>query len=189
VSRLRAIVGERGEAGYSLVESLIVMAIMSVVMTGVTTVFVSGSGAQLDANRRFQAQQDGRVALDKMRREIHCASSGAVTTVAGSPTTYKLTLTLPSACGSTISWCSVSVGGSTTRFALYRQASSSCGSGSGTRWVDYLTTANVFPTYTAQSLSSLASLRVDLPISVKQSSTIDAYELADTIYLRNSSRS
>ena len=35
-------------------------------------------------NRRFQAQQDARVALDKMRREIHCAQ-GATT----SPATWR----------------------------------------------------------------------------------------------------
>ena len=27
--------------------------------------------AEADQNRRFQAQQDGRLALDKLRREIH----------------------------------------------------------------------------------------------------------------------
>jgi prepilin-type N-terminal cleavage/methylation domain-containing protein len=184
---LRRVHPVSGDTGYSLIESLIVMAIMSVVMAGVTSVFVSGSSAQLDANRRFQAQQDGRVALDKMRREIHCSTSATVTTVGGSPTTYRATLTRPTGCGGTVSWCTVSVAASTTRFALYRQLGSSCGS-SGTRWADYLTVANAFPTYTAQSPASLASLKVDLKISVKSSSTIGSYRLIDTIYLRNSTR-
>ena len=65
----------RGEAGYSLVEMLTVLVIMSIVFTGITDIFVSGSKAQADQNNRFQAQLDTRLALDKMRRDIHCAST------------------------------------------------------------------------------------------------------------------
>jgi len=177
----------RGEAGYSLIETLVVMAILSTVMGAIGAMFVTGSRAEIDANGRFQAQQNGRLALDRIRKDIHCAKSGAVTTVSGSPTTYKVTLTIPTGCGGDISWCTVSVGGSSTRFALYRLAGSSCDS-SGLRMADYLTSANAFPTYTAQSTSSLASLAVDFPISLRGSSSLDAYELKDTIYLRNSTR-
>ena len=50
----------RDEGGYSLVEMLTVLSIMSVVLTGLIALFVQGSNAQLDTNRRFQAQQDAR---------------------------------------------------------------------------------------------------------------------------------
>ena len=50
----------RDEGGYSLVEMLTVLSIMSVVLTGLVALFVQGSNAQLDTNRRFQAQQDAR---------------------------------------------------------------------------------------------------------------------------------
>ena len=43
----------------------------------------SGMNAEADQNRRFQAQQDGRVALDKMRREIHAACT------VSTPATYN----------------------------------------------------------------------------------------------------
>ena len=46
------------EQGFSLIEMLTVMIIMSVVLTGLTTLFVQGSNAELDMNRRFEAQQD-----------------------------------------------------------------------------------------------------------------------------------
>ncbi len=46
----------RGEAGYNLVEMLTVMVIMSVVFSGITSVFVAGSKAQNEQDRRFQAQ-------------------------------------------------------------------------------------------------------------------------------------
>jgi prepilin-type N-terminal cleavage/methylation domain-containing protein len=177
----------REEVGFSLVESIVVMAILATVMGSIGGLFAAGSRAEIDANQRFQAQQDGRVALDRIRKDIHCAKSAAVTTVGGSPTTYKVTLTSPAGCGGDVSWCTVSVGGSSSRFALYRLGGSSCSS-AGLRTADYLTSANAFPAYTAQSTSSLASLAVDFPISLRGSSSLEAYELKDTIYLRNSTR-
>ncbi len=61
--------------GYSMVEFLVVMVILSIVVGSITTVFVSASKAELDMNRRFQAQQQARLSVDKLRREIHCATA------------------------------------------------------------------------------------------------------------------
>jgi prepilin-type N-terminal cleavage/methylation domain-containing protein len=172
----------RGEDGYSLVEMLTVMVIMSIVLAGITTIFVSGSKAQTDQDNRFQAQLGARLALDKIRRDIHCASD--VTPYA----TNAITLKLPAGCGGDVSWCTVSVGGSTTRYALYRQLGANCSAAQGIKIADYLTNANAFPTFAHVSgCSCLASLRVDFVISNK-GSTLDAYELTDTIFLRNSTR-
>ena len=172
----------RGEAGYSLVEMLTVMVIMSIVFGGITSVFVSGSKAQIDQDNRFQAQLGGRLALDKIRRDIHCASD--VTPY----TTNSITLKLPSGCGGDVSWCTVAVSGYSNRYALYRQTGTSCGSASGVKIADYLTSANAFPAFTHTSgCQCLASLQVDFLISNK-GSTLDAYELTDTIFLRNSTR-
>ena len=168
------------ERGYSLVELLTVMAIMGVVMTGVTALLVSGANAEVDMNGRFQAQQAARVAFDKIRRDGHCASVAALTGQT------QATLTLPSTCGSQLSWCTVAVGSSTTRYALYRQSGSTCGT-SGVKWADYLTSGNVF-TYTAQSSQSLAKLSVDLPVNLRPSRTFETYELKGDIALRNSTR-
>ena len=180
IERVRLRLG--GEAGYSLVEMLTVMVIMSIVFAGITTVFVSGSKAQTDQDNRFQAQLGGRLALDKIRRDIHCASD--VTPYA----TNSITLKLPSGCGGDVSWCTVAVSGYTNRYRLYRQLGTSCGSASGIKIADYLTNADAFPTFAhASGCSCLASLRVDFLISNK-GSTVDAYELTDTIFLRNSTR-
>jgi prepilin-type N-terminal cleavage/methylation domain-containing protein len=167
------------ERGYSLVELITVMAIMGVVMTGVTTLLVQGSNAEVDMNGRFQAQQSARVAFDKIRREGHCAS---VATLTGQT---QATLTVDAACGSQVSWCTVAVSG-TTRYALYRQSGATCGA-SGTKWADYLTTGNVF-TYTAQSSQSLAKLSVDLPVNLRPTKAFETYELKGDIALRNSTR-
>ena len=180
-NRLRAL-RLRGEGGYSLVEMLTVMVIMSIVFAGVTAVFVAGSKAQADQDRRFQAQLTTRLALDKIRRDIHCASD--VTPYATNSVTLKIT----GCSGGDISWCTVAVSGYTNRYALYRQAGTSC-SASGTKIADYLTSASAFPAFAHTSgCLCLASLRVDFTVSVKSSTTVDTYDLGDTIYLRNSTR-
>jgi prepilin-type N-terminal cleavage/methylation domain-containing protein len=171
----------RGEAGYSLVEMLTVMVIMSIVFAGITTVFVAGSKAQADQDNRFQAQLSTRLALDKIRRDIHCASD--VTPYAANNVTLKIT-----GCGGgDISWCTVAVSGYTNRYALYRQAGTSCSS-SGIKIADYFTNGDAFPAFAHTSgCLCLASLEVDFSVSLK-GSDIGAYQLTDTIYLRNSTR-
>jgi prepilin-type N-terminal cleavage/methylation domain-containing protein len=180
------------ERGYSLVEMLIVMSILGVVMGSLTTVFVQASNAEFDMNARFQAQLTARLALDQMRREVHCAS---VATPTGSSS--SVTLTLPSYCktgSGSITWCTRSV--ATNRYALYRVVGSTCTG--GVKWADYLTptsTATVCSgalcifNYTAQSISSLADLKVDFPVNVRPSKSVELYELIDDIVLRNSTRS
>jgi len=182
----------RSERGYTLVEMLTVLVIMGVVMGGLTTVFVSATNSEADMNNRFQAQLNARLALDKMRREIHCASVATPTGVSSS-----VTITLPSYCktgSGSITWCTRSV--STNRYALYRVAGTTCSG--GVLWADYLTptsTASICSgalcifNYAAQSTTSLAKLNVDFPVNVKPAKTVELYELRDAIVLRNSSRS
>ena len=176
----------RGETGYSLVEMLTVMVIMSVVFAGITDIFVAGSKAQADQDNRFQAQLSTRLALDKMRRDIHCAYD--VT----SYTTSSATLKITSCSGGDVSWCTAALAGYTNRYRLYRQLGTSCSSAGGTMFADYLTTGAVFPTDPATAHTTgcgcLEALAVDFKISLKGSQTVDTYELTDTVYLRNSVR-
>ena len=174
------------EDGYSLIEMLTVMAIMSVVMGGLTTLFVQGSNAELDMNRRFAAQQEARVALEKMRREIHCSSTAATTPTTGQAD--RVTLTLPSQCptgAGEVTWCTVSVGQS--RYALHRSIGAACDA-SGVRWADYLTESAIF-NYRPQSADSLARLRVHFPVDAEPGDATPKYTLCDQIVLRNSTRS
>jgi len=171
----------RGQVGYSLVEMLTVLVIMSIVFAGITDIFVSGSKAQTDQDNRFQAQLATRLALDKIRKDVHCASD--VTPYA----TTSVTLKRPSGCGGDVSWCTAAVTGFTNRYRLYRQLGTTCGT-SGTMVADYLTSANAFPAFAhTVGCQCLASLQVDFNVSNK-GSTKDAYELSDTIFLRNSTR-
>src|SRR5213078_4940755 len=118
---------------------LTVLLILGVVMGGLTTVFVSATSADNDMNNRFRAQQTARLALDKLRREVHCSSAA---TPAGSATS-SITLTLPTYCktysGSTsVTWCTRSL--ATNRYALYRVNGTTCTG--GVRWGDYLTSTS-----------------------------------------------
>ena len=172
----------RDERGYTLVEMLTVLVIFGTVMSALLTLLVQGTNAELGMNNRFRAQQDARLALDKIRREAHCATAVTVSSAS------SVTLSLPSYCptgNGSVTWCTVSLG--TSRYGLYRKAGAACDS-SGVRWADYLTSASVFG-YAAQSPTSLAKLSVDFPIDVKPSGTVDTYELKDDIVLRNSTRS
>ena len=168
------------EQGYTVVELLVSMAILGAVMGAVTVLFVQASTAEVDLQHRFEAQQHARLALDKLRRETHCASAATVATPS------SVTLTLASYCptgNGSVTWCTV---GSGSRYSLRRKVGATC-DGTGVRWADYLTTGNVF-TYTPQSTTSLAKLHVDFPINVRPSKSVRAYELVDDIVLRNSTR-
>jgi prepilin-type N-terminal cleavage/methylation domain-containing protein len=175
----------RDTAGYSLVEMLSVLMIMSIVLAGLTTVFVSGSTASSDVNRRFQAQQETRLALDRLRIDVRCAQD--VTPNTPNPwAAAQSTVTLVSTTCGNVTWCTASLG--TSRWGLYRQTGSTCGSSTGTKIADYLTTSTPFSSFAHVSgCGCLASLGISLPVSVK-GNAVGAYTLTDTLYLRNSTR-
>ena len=60
-------------AGFTLIELLVVMVVMLAVLAPLAHSFVSAQSAQVDQTRRFDAQENARQALDRMRKDIHCA--------------------------------------------------------------------------------------------------------------------
>jgi prepilin-type N-terminal cleavage/methylation domain-containing protein len=185
------------QRGYSLIELLVVMAILGVIVGALTTIFVSGSNAELDLNRRFQAQQQVRLALDSIRADIHCASAAQAKTIGAYPG-LKLAINNTSGLGNcstaaTVSWCVVQVSSTPSRYALYRSTATTniCTSTDTGRLLvaDYLTTStNVFTTAATISQYSLQTVGVDFRVSVNPTTTRDIYELGDTIVARNSTR-
>jgi prepilin-type N-terminal cleavage/methylation domain-containing protein len=177
-----------GERGYSIVELLTVVTILSVIVGALTTLFVSASKGELDMNRRFQAQQSARLAIDKLRREIHCATS-----VSPSGSSSEITLTIPAQCPTargftSIKWCVIAPPGAWAgRYALYRSTDATCTTSTGVKWADYLTTQPIF-NYTVQSSQKLSSLGVSLVVDVRKDSAQGTFKLDDDIVLRNSSR-
>jgi Tfp pilus assembly protein PilW len=168
----------RGEDGYSLVELIAVMAILMTVITALTALFVSAAKAEIELNRRVEAQQAARMAADRLRREVHCANGVTVASAA------SITVRLPG-------YCPTATGGvatnvvydtqivSTDRYRLRR---------AGVAVADYLTSGDVF-SYVAPSSASLGKLRLDLPVNTNPSEGWKQWRLRTDIVLRNTSRS
>ena len=176
------------QRGYSMVEMLVVMLILGIVLTGLTTVFVSGSHAELDLNRRFQAQQQARLALDKIRTDLHCASAAQIDSTYG-----YLKIAENSNCSSTnVTWCAAASPNMTGRYALYRTTDTTtnrCGTSDTSKLMiaDYLTRNTSLWSFNAPD-GMLELISVDFPISVNPVASRDVYELKDTIVARNSTR-
>jgi type II secretory pathway pseudopilin PulG len=157
------------------------MSILSVVITGITTLFVQGSNAEVDMNRRYQAQQQARVAMDKLRRDAHCASA-----VVKPNSSTMLILNDPCVTGGSVSWCTIASG---SFFKLYRSTTATCDASTGVLYADSIVTPSggVFA-YVQQSTLSLAKVSVDMTVNLKPSMAMENYELKDDMVLRNSTR-
>ena len=171
------------ERGFTLIELLVVMGMLVIVMTALSYALIAASKSEEEMNRRFASQINARIALDQLRREVHCASA-----VTPSGSSASITITLGGRCpsaagGTTVSWCTV---GSGTRYVLYRKVGATCDT-TGKKSVDFLTTGTVFA-FTPQSVTSLATLSVTLPVNARPASGLADYRLADDIVLRNSVR-
>jgi prepilin-type N-terminal cleavage/methylation domain-containing protein len=150
--RMRAL---GSEEGYTLIELLVVLGILGLVLAPLASSFASAMQNESDQTRREQSYANARLALQRMRLDIHCA--GGVTSVdenaAGG---FTLTLTenhegqdawcpgvIPAGdISSGVQWCTVPYDSSTVRFVLYRYLGldpDDCGSGSSSTFqVDYL---------------------------------------------------
>jgi prepilin-type N-terminal cleavage/methylation domain-containing protein len=163
-------------SGFTIVELIIVCAVLGIVMTGLVNIFVSSTRAQSDADARLQAQQNVRLAIDRLQYEARCASSATlVSSGAG------VTLTLPTVCShanGTITWCVVSG-------VLRRSVGSTC-SASGQIFVSSITSTQPFSLPAAVS-GNLPQLTVSLT-SNTTGRTSDAFTDNDVITLRNGTR-
>src|SRR5262245_18913104 len=166
----------RRAEGYTLVELVVVMTVLVLVMTPLVMSFTTGMRQEVDQTRREQAYANARLALQRLRVDVHCATGApgvAQNTYGG------FTLTLQEAndqsggqgwcpsvipAGSTVSgvqWCTIPYPGSTTRFVLYRYLGTNAlecdGAAGSTFEVDYLAaTPGVWPTNSA-AVDSLGS--------------------------------
>ena len=181
----------REECGVTLTEMLVVLLILGIILGGMTALFVSAGTSQVDQTNRVAAQQEARLALDALRREIHCAS-----TVTGTVPGSSIGIVLGSYCPTykasepSVTWCTRPVPGS-TRYVLVRFGTAppagTCPAG-GNQRADYLTTGTVFTSYAAPGAGNLGTLGVTLPVDVSPVDAKQRFTLRDDIVLRNSGR-
>jgi prepilin-type N-terminal cleavage/methylation domain-containing protein len=205
----------RAEDGFTLPELLVSMAILTIVMTGLTATLVKASKNELDANRRFQVQGQARSGFEQLRRELHCASAvtqaDSLSSSLSPGTAYSaITATLGSSCATSggqtlyVTWCTAASTLNTSDYALYRVTSTTlppatCSSTGKVKRADYLTTplGKIFclpDSATACSgvlkpANSLPMLHVTMPVNINGPGGIDGYNLVDDIALRNAVRS
>jgi Tfp pilus assembly protein PilW len=171
----------RNEAGHTLPELITAMAILLIVLGGLATMFHAGIRAELRASREFQAQQNARMALDRIRRELHCASA---TSAPNGAAVSTITVTLPAICpgpDTSVTYATQTV--ASGRWRLVRTPSS----GSPVTVADYLTADSPF-TYYVPAGGSLGRLRVDIPVNLNPTDASTEWRLTDDIVLRNTSR-
>lgn len=178
MTRVRSLVHRlAAENGYSLVELVTVMVILGTVLTSITGLFVAGTRSELDLRERVEVQDGAVLSLNRMRKDVHCASW------APAKSATSVTLDVSVSCGDEIKWCAV---GSAGKYRLYRRVGTggTC-SATDAPYGDYLTTDQVFD-YGASTIDSLAKLRVNIP--VRSPKMTSSYTLCDVIVLRNSQR-
>jgi prepilin-type N-terminal cleavage/methylation domain-containing protein len=193
-----------GVRGYSMFELIAVMAILGVVMTSITTVFVNGTHAELQNNYRFQAQQTARLGLDQLRLDVRGACAANVLT-AGSkllltyvPMTGTNSAADPTQCGAVISnasykkvvFCALTSPTLSTMYALYRSEATdnTCTTANGRLIADRVTTNVLFSTAATIPIGQFQTVSVTLPVSFKQATFGTPYTLAQTLTVRNTVR-
>ena len=169
----------RDEQGFTLVELIVTMIILSFVMAGLVNVLASGSRAESDATARMSGQQNVRDSTDRLDFEARCASSASlVSSGAG------VALTMPASCShatGTVSWC-VESG------VLMRFTSAGCPTSGGQIFVRNVTTPTPFSIVTgATGSGQLPQLGIRLTVNTTGRAS-DAFTLTDDIALRNGTR-
>ena len=200
---LGALRASAAQTGYTLVEVLVVMTLLGVVMGALADGFASASKTEADQTARASNQETAREVLQRMRKDIHCASGAEAQPTLdalGNPTgtgyTLQLSVTQGQCLGVTtqsngVQWCSVSVGGSTTRYAVYRTTSSDCTAANALFEVDYVTNYGAITGGNIWSLAPCSSGRlqgvtVNMPVNEKPvTQPTRTYDLTDTIAMRN----
>lgn len=196
------------EAGYTLIELVVVMFVLTLVIGALVSLFTTGLHAEADQNVRFQAQQDARIALDTLRRQLHAGctvSNPAVYNTAESSVTVYFSSDSCVSGPNTVTWCTT---GSGSNYTLNRVVGTSC-TGSMQPFARNLTSGNIFvylppnshlvtstsigqgtsSSYivTVDGSSTLPRIHVDLTTN-HGLKTNEAYRLVDDIALRNGPR-
>jgi type II secretory pathway pseudopilin PulG len=166
----------------TLIEVIVAMAILLIVLGAIVDSFASATKTESDQIARTDAQTNARLALETMRRDIHCATAADTTTVG------QLTLTEPgvpcaqSTTVGTVYWCAVSDGAG--GYTLRRTITSPCDATSLIK-ASFLSTNAIWSNTTCVTGRARA-VSIDLQVAVKNKTPSNKrYRLQDAIVLRN----
>lgn len=190
--------GLDAQDGFTLIELLAVMAILLTVLGGLTGAFVSGLNAQVDQTRRFDSQENARQALERMRKDIHCAhgvtdpyeNEFGGQTIVMTQTNVTGTAECPGLVqtnASAVQWCTIPVDGATDRFKLYREndPDNTCDGSASTFMVDYLTQSALWASPTCVT-DQFPTVSVTMPVNIDPvKHAPSTYTLSDQVALRN----
>jgi prepilin-type N-terminal cleavage/methylation domain-containing protein len=174
------------ELGMTLIELMVAMAILLVVVGAIVDAFASATKTESDQIARADAQTNARLALETMRRDIHCAIQSD-TSVTGVLLLHQ-PLTVPCAQAtavSTVTWCTTASAG---QYVLRRSTAGTCDASSMIK-AKYLTTNTIWSDgCTAGTTGRTRAIAVDLQVSVTaKTPSAKRYRLKDAIALRNGS--
>src|SRR6478752_8293157 len=186
-----------GQGGFTLVELLAVMIVLLIVLAPLTGSFVSSLNAQVDQTRRFYPQENARMALDRMRKDIHCAHgvTDPYENAAGGQTIVmtETNTTGQAECpgllqtnSSAVQWCTIPVDGAVDRFRLYREndPDNECDGAASTFMVDYLVRTDPWASPTCV-IGQYPTVEVTLPVNLDPTNHASStYTLSDEIALR-----
>jgi prepilin-type N-terminal cleavage/methylation domain-containing protein len=189
-----------GQAGYTLIETLVVMTLLVIVIGSVADAFSSASKVEVDQTARANDQESARVTLQRLRRDLHCASAAQVQRTRDSsgaivsPLGYTLNLAVdPNICvavttsaSNTVQWCTVQKDPAGKRYGVYRTISGDCNATDAVFQVDFVTKPDIWTMVCPPS--GLQAVAVDMPVNRDPVTRAGrTYELQDTISLRNDS--
>jgi hypothetical protein len=158
-----------------------VMVILSLVLTGIVSLYVSGVGTTANLAASFQAETALHIGLDKVRSDVHVACSETAQSAS------LVSLSLPPCDGTNIvTWCT---SGSGSAYSLYRVSGSTCTG--GVDEADYLTSGSVFsylgPNVTAGS-NALPRLHIDVTVNARPATAVTGYRVVDDLVFGNGIR-
>jgi prepilin-type N-terminal cleavage/methylation domain-containing protein len=194
------------EGGFTLIELLITLILMSIVMGAITTSFSTAFVGEARAIAEATNEENARLALNRLRMDIHCAqavtASPGVTAQGGyfivltekrdpltnDPVCKKIALATGS---SWIEWCTIQI--TISRWQLYRDDLKDCSGDHSTFMVDYIVLPNIWtvnadPTTLLPDDCWQGSIGVDLITNEQPGNGKYEYRLADSIGMRNTSR-
>jgi prepilin-type N-terminal cleavage/methylation domain-containing protein len=184
--------------GFTVIELLVVMVVMLIILAPLSGSFASALGAQVDQTRRFDAQENARQALDRMRKDIHCAhgvtdpytNDAGGQTIVMTETNVTGTAECPGLLGqnaSAVQWCTIPVVGTANRYQLYREndQDNTCDGSASTFMVDYLTQTALWASPTCIA-GQFPTVSVTMPVNIDpEKHGASTYTLSDEIALRN----